>query len=93
MTRPQCPAAAVDAADARRRIAAQFDTLRAHGLRRAVLGAFGCGAFGNPADRVARLYREELSARACDFSVVAFAITAPGYCLDDYTPFAAAFAG
>jgi uncharacterized protein (TIGR02452 family) len=62
-------------------------------LRRAVLGAFGCGAFGNPADRVARLYREELSARACDFSVVAFAITAPGYCLDDYTPFAAAFAG
>ncbi|MDQ2996987.1 MAG: DUF2263 domain-containing protein, partial [Chloroflexota bacterium] len=46
----------VDAA--RRRVAAQLDTLRAHGVRHAVLGAFGCGAFRNPADQVAQLYKE-----------------------------------
>jgi len=83
---------AFDAAEARRRIAAQLDTLRRGGLRHAVLGAFGCGAFGNPADRVARIYREELLARERDFSLVAFAIFAAGYGPDNHTPFAEAFA-
>jgi hypothetical protein len=82
---------AFDETDARRRIAAQLDTLRRHRIRHAILGAFGCGAFRNPADRVARIYREELMARADDFSVVAFAIFAPGYGPDNYTPFARAF--
>jgi hypothetical protein len=41
--------------DARRRIAAQLNTLRHHDLRHAVLGAFGCGAFRNPADRIAAI--------------------------------------
>jgi hypothetical protein len=81
-----------DAAEARRRIAAQLDTLRRHGLRHAVLGAFGCGAFRNPADAVARIYREELMAREDDFSLVAFAIFAAGYGPDNYTPFAQALA-
>src|SRR5262245_51884204 len=30
---------------ARRRVAAQLNTLSKHGIRHAVLGAFGCGAF------------------------------------------------
>ncbi len=81
-----------DAGDARRRITAQLDTLRRHGLRHAVLSAFGCGAFRNPAAEVASIYREELTARAADFSLVAFAIFAPGYGPDNYTPFAEAFA-
>jgi hypothetical protein len=54
----------------------------------AVLSAFGCGAFHNPAHRVAKLYREEITARMADFAVIAFAIFAPGYGPDNYTPFA-----
>ena len=80
--------AAFDPCDARRRIAAQLDTLRNHGLRHAVLSAFGCGAFRNPADRIAAIYREEIVARSKDFDVIAFAIFAPGYGPDNYTPFA-----
>jgi hypothetical protein len=83
---------AYDPAEMRRRIAAQLDTLRGRGIRHAVLGAFGCGAFENPAQRVAAIYREELAARADDFSVVAFAVFHAGYGRDNYTPFAAAFA-
>jgi hypothetical protein len=57
------------------------------------LSAFGCGAFRNPANRVARIYREELTHRADDFSLVAFAIFAPGYGPDNFTPFAHEFRG
>lgn len=81
---------AFDEADMRQRIAAQLDTLRRDGVRHVVLGAFGCGAFGNPAHRVAALYREEIDRRAEDFSVIAFAIFAAGYGPDNYTPFAEA---
>ena len=70
---------AFESGDARRRIAAQLDTLRNHGLRHAVLSAFGCGAFRNPADRVAAIYTDEIAARAEHFDVIAFAIFAPGY--------------
>lgn len=80
-----------DPIEMRRRIAAQLDTLRAAGIRHAVLGAFGCGTFENPADRVAAIYREEVAARAEAFSVIAFAIFHAGYGRDNYTPFAATF--
>lgn len=83
---------AFDAADARCRISAQLDTLRNHGVRHAVLSAFGCGAFGNPASEVAAIYRDELTARQSDFSRVAFAIYAAGYGPDNFTPFASVFA-
>ena len=80
---------AFDEHEGRRRIAAQLDTLVDHGVRHVVLSAFGCGAFLNPAPRVARLYREELSKRLDQFSVVAFAIFSSGYGPDNFTPFAA----
>lgn len=80
-----------DPSDCRARIAAQLDTLRAHGVRHVVLGAFGCGAFRNPAARVAPIYAEEIEARAKDFAVVAFAIFSAGYGPDNFTPFARAF--
>ncbi len=83
---------AFDDDDARRRISAQLDTLREHGVRHAVLGASGCGAFQNPASSVARIYREELLLRKADFSLVAFAIFSSGYGPDNYTPFAEVFA-
>ncbi|MFM2066932.1 MAG: hypothetical protein RLZZ584_1841, partial [Pseudomonadota bacterium] len=80
--------AAFDAAQMRRRIVAQLETLQAHRVRHVVLGAFGCGAFRNPARPVAQIYREELLRRSQAFSVVAFAIYAAGYGPDNYTPFA-----
>ncbi len=64
---------------ARRKIAAQLQTLIKYGQRHVVLSAFGCGAFKNPPDVIARLYREELAKRAQHFDVVAFAIYDPGY--------------
>ncbi len=83
----------LDEADARARIAAQLDTLRGAGVRHAVLSAFGCGAFRNPAEVVARLYREEIARRRDDFALIAFAIFHPGYGPDNFTPFAEAFDG
>lgn len=80
-----------DPLEARRRIAAQLDTLVDAGLRHAVLGAFGCGAFHNPARVVARLYREELAPRLASFDLVAFAIFDAGYGPDNFGPFATAF--
>ena len=77
--------------DARKRISAQLDTLRGQQIRHVVLGAFGCGAFRNPADRVAGIYREEIAARSEDFSLIAFAIFGAGYGPDNFTPFARAF--
>jgi hypothetical protein len=76
-----------DEAEARRRVAAQFDTLRAHGVRHVVFGAFGCGAFRNPADRVARIYRDEILQHVSDFAVVAFAIFHAGYGPNNFEPF------
>ncbi len=81
-----------DEEDARRRIAAQLDTLSAHRVRHAVLGAFGCGAFRNPAAEVARIYRGEISSREQCFDAIAFAIFSPGYGPDNYTAFAKEFA-
>lgn len=73
--------------DARKRISAQLDTLREHRIGHVVLGAFGCGAFRNPAQRVAQIYREEIMARKADFAVIAFAVFSAGYGPDNYTPF------
>lgn len=80
-----------DPQDTRRRVSAQLDTLREHGIRHVVLSAFGCGAFKNPAERVARVYREEIEKRTRDFSVIAFAVFSAGYGPNNYIPFAEAF--
>lgn len=75
-----------------RRIEAQLDTLREAGVRHAVLGAFGCGAFRNPASEVARLYRDALAADTRGLREVVFAVFAAGYGPDNFTPFAETFA-
>ena len=84
---------AFDADEASRRVAAQLDTLIEDGVRHAVLSAFGCGAFLNPADQVARIYRQELHKRATHFDVIAFAIFHAGYGPDNFKPFEKEFAG
>jgi hypothetical protein len=73
------------------RICAQVNTLRANGVRHVVFGAFGCGAFQNPAGLVAKIYRKEIERCSSDFSVVAFAIFSAGYGPGNYMPFKAVF--
>ena len=77
--------------EGRKRIAAQLDTLIEKSTRHAVLGASGCGAFMNPTQQVAALYREEIDKRKDSFDVIAFAIFNPGYGPDNLTPFQNAF--
>lgn len=80
-----------NAHDAKRLIEAIFDTLTEAGIRHAVLGALGCGAFQNPAHQVAQLFREALLPRRHDFDAVAFAIYHAGYGPDNFTPFSTVF--
>jgi hypothetical protein len=73
--------------EARRRIVAQFDTLKDHGIRHVVFGAFGCGAFRNPAEQIAEIYRGEIEKRTRHFSIIAFAIFHAGYGPNNFVPF------
>ncbi len=81
-----------DPAETYRRVIAQLDTLRAANVRHAILSAFGCGAFLNPAQQVAKAYAQALQEREQDFDRVAFAIFHAGYGPDNFTPFAQVFA-
>jgi hypothetical protein len=74
----------------RRKIYAQLNTLKNNGVTHVVLSAFGCGAFRNPAVKVAMTYKEALEEPMfADFFVhVVFAIHA-GYGPDNFTPFKA----
>lgn len=69
------------------RIKAQIQTLAQANVRHAVLSAFGCGAFANPAQEIAIIYREQLLHHAHDFDHVVFAIHHPNYGPDNFTPF------
>ena len=82
-----------DTALARAKIAAQLDTLIEANIRHAVLGAFGCGAFRNPADEVAAIYREEIEWRQDAFSIIAFAIRQMPYQASNCIPFQRVFDG
>ncbi|TAL62998.1 MAG: DUF2263 domain-containing protein [Legionella sp.] len=65
--------------DLRRRIAAQLDTLILAKRPNAILGAWGCGAFKNSPDTVARIYREEIEQRASCFQHLIFPILSTDY--------------
>jgi len=80
-----------DRAETSKRIAAQLDTLIEHGVRHVILSAFGCGAFENPAEDVAAVYKEELQIRGSDFDVVAFGIFYAGYGPSNFEPFQRVF--
>lgn len=80
-----------DERDARARIGAQLDTLVEGGVRHAILSAFGCGAFRNPAREIARLYREGIEERRRKFTCLTFAIHDPGYGPDNFAPFRSEF--
>ena len=71
----------------KKRIEAQFSTLKSNGIRHAVLGAFGCGAFNNKPQDVAPLYKECLNKYKTDFDVIAFPIYYAGSGLENYPVF------
>ncbi|MCD8387309.1 MAG: TIGR02452 family protein [Bacteroidales bacterium] len=58
----------------RGRIEATVKTLAAKGYRRAILGAWGCGAYGNDPVAVARYFHESLDRYAGYFDEIIFAI-------------------
>jgi O-acetyl-ADP-ribose deacetylase (regulator of RNase III) len=68
-------------------IHAQFKTLIKNGLRHAILGAFGCGAFHNPPLEVAALYKECLMLYKDHFDVIAFPIYFAGNGRENYASF------
>ena len=71
----------------KKRIDAQFETLKREGVRHAILGAFGCGAFNNPPDQVATLYKDCLERYKNDFDVIAFPIYYAGSGANNYPTF------
>lgn len=69
-----------------RRIKKILDVAARQGAEVLVLGAWGCGAFRNPSDVIARLFREQL--QNYDFKQVAFAMSIADY---QNTPFYSEF--
>lgn len=66
----------------RERIRFVLDILDARGTKKAVLGAWGCGAFGWDASQVAELFREALAAGDHAVEQVVFAVPSTRY--DDH---------
>lgn len=73
--------------EARKRISSQFQTLISNNIKHVILGAFGCGAFNNPPDIIANLYKEQILQHQSNFSVIVFAIYNAGYGPDNYSVF------
>ena len=61
------------------RIHAQIQTLIDYKIRHVVFGAFGCGAFHNPPERIACIYRDKLKTVDKDFDVIEFPIFYAGH--------------
>ena len=70
-----------------KRVRAQFNTLKKYKIKHVVLGAHGCGAFLNPPEKVANVYRKVIKEFTDDFKVIAFAIFNAGYGPDNYSVF------
>lgn len=70
-----------------KRIRAQFNTLKNSNIKYTVLGAHGCGAFLNPPEKVAEIYKKIINEFIKDFHVISFAIFNAGYGPDNYKIF------
>ena len=74
-------------AEMKKRIEAQFTTLISKNVRHVVFGAFGCGAFANPPQQVATLYKECIMLYKDKFDVIAFPIYYAGNGESNYPVF------
>ena len=70
--------------EARKRIVAQLDTLQAKNIRHVVLGAFGCGAFLNPPEIIATIYKEEIEKYIDNFSLIVFEVFGSGKAYSEF---------
>lgn len=77
----------------KKRIRAQFLTLKERGVKHVVFSAFGCGAFGNDAHKVASLYKEVIAEFSDDLDKVVFAIYFAGHGMSNYEIFRAVLLG
>lgn len=77
--------------ECKRRVKAQFETLKAKGKRHVILSAFGCGAFLAPPSEVAEVYAELVYEYRFFVDIVVFAILYQGYGPDNFTPFQKVF--
>ena len=64
-----------------------FSIARKHGHRTLVLGALGCGAYGNPAQQVAQLFSDAIQTHGAHFDTIAFAVLPGGKHADNYEIF------
>ena len=71
----------------RRRIGRILDAAADAGAEVLILGAFGCGVFGNPPELVAEAFSLELAPRIRCFRRVEFAVYCSSYDDDNYTAF------
>jgi hypothetical protein len=78
---------AFDNEQSKKIIRAQFDTLVENNIQHVVLGAHGCGAFLNPAEKVAENYKEVIAEYKNSFQVIAFAIYHAGYGPNNFDAF------
>ena len=76
-----------DLSEMEKRVEAQFATLISTGVRHVVLSAFGCGAFKNDPNDIARVYKEAVERHRASFVVIAFAIFYAGHGQDNYKIF------
>ena len=58
----------------RGRISRLFDIAQAYGYTDLILGAWGCGAFGNDPQKIANIFKEALNDREYLFETVCFTI-------------------
>lgn len=73
----------------KKRIYTQLKMAADNGHRRVIMGAFGCGAFGNPPDLIARLTKEVIDQKfPGKFDEIHFAILSDHSGRDNFTPFA-----
>lgn len=82
-----CRYSVFDEKEADRRICAQFNTLIKHNIQHVILGAFGCGAFNNPSETIAHIYKKYIDQLSSHFRVIVFSIYNAGYGPDNYTIF------
>jgi len=76
-----------DEEDCKRRIKSQIEVLKNKNISHVILSAFGCGAFLNPPELVAKCYKEVLNEYELKDWVIIFAIYYPGYGPDNYPIF------
>ena len=71
----------------KKRVCRILDIARRNHAEIMILGAFGCGAFGNPPEVVAQAMLDAVREYLCDFSVVEFAVYCPPHAAKNYEVF------